>query len=299
MSSLVTVSSLLDALRLRHRPAPRVEGRRERRGVADPLGHLHRLHRQAGAALAVRSEVEADGEAAHDLGLQRAVLVTEQLERVLEPGHLLLVDDAGQRTLPADGEGRASHLVAMAEGLGRRRRRPERSAAGVRLPTLDLGIAERDEHVDPGVVGGIPQLEGVERHLVEAGALLVGHELHRAVPGAQGVADRLLGRPGAGALGEVEGELGQAALHLGGLALDRLTDLQVQAHAPGGRDVPVEGLPHDRVGEAVVAGDVRLLGEQASGDGLVQQVEQLVALAVADDLQRVQVELASHDRRRA
>ena len=52
------------------------------------------------------AKYEADRETAHDLGLHRAVLVTEQLERVLEPGRPALVDHAGQRTRPPTARAR-------------------------------------------------------------------------------------------------------------------------------------------------------------------------------------------------
>ena len=92
-------------------------------------------------------------------------------------------------------------------------------------------------------------------------------------------------------------QLGEAAFHLHRLALDRLADLAVQAHAACRGHVLVERLAHDGVREAVVLGRVRLLDDQAGGDRLVEQVEELVALALADDLERVEVELPPEDRR--
>ena len=88
-------------------------------------------------------------------------------------------------------------------------------------------------------------------------------------------------------------ELGQARPRLVTVErLERLHRTSVEAHSPGAREPVVHRVTNQNVGEAKAAGCAGHIGDNASGERLVERVEQLVRHA-AQAGQRVERELAA------
>ena len=92
-------------------------------------------------------------------------------------------------------------------------------------------------------------------------------------------------------------ELGEVRVGVAGIeAFQRLANLPVQAHSPGGREVVIEGVTHQDVGEAQPTARPRNLADQSRDLGLLERIEDLVLGEAADSLERIDAELTSDDR---
>ena len=97
-------------------------------------------------------------------------------------------------------------------------------------------------------------------------------------------------------LAEVHREAAGALVGVRAVALlQRLADLAVQAHAARRRELGEQRLLHLRVREAVAPGLLRLL-DHARLERLLDQLQQRVLVAVAEQRQRVVGEVAADDR---
>lgn len=77
--------------------------------------------------------------------------------------------------------------------------------------------------------------------------------------------------------------------------LQCLPHLAVEAHAAGGRQLFQQGLLHEGVGEAVAPGGLRLL-DHPRGECFLDEAQEVVVAAFAEQRERVVGELASDDR---
>ena len=163
-----------------------------------------------------------------------------------------------------------------------------------------LGPAQREQQlVVPAFVAGAGEVERLQRPLVVPGRLLVGQDRQGTVAGPHRVVDGLLDIASAErALEEVVGQLGQMALGPARAhCFERVADLTVQRRAPAGRQLLVERLADETMGEHVPARrTVELLDDLCRGR-LVEHLEQLHRRDVEHALQEVELELAADGRR--
>ncbi len=134
---------------------------------------------------------------------------------------------------------------------------------------------------DPAVAGRF------QRALEVAGGVLVGQPRHGGARGARRVVHNLRGR--AAREPEVVGELGVVAAR----ALQRLADAPVQQRAASARELGVDRLAHERVGEDGAAG---LLADEVRGERGVERLDERLARQPARRREHVEAQLAAGDR---
>ena len=181
----------------------------------------------------------------------------ESGEGRLQHRDLLLVHHPeGAEEAPVVAERRLDESVAVAQGLGPAGRVQERLTEGGD-PSLALSGAEVESEVDRQ--GGVrpeqlvEQLDGLEE---------VAHGVGRGERGQGGLArlagvgDGLVRVHQLGGVEPVVGQLADAGLRVvSAEVLQGLGHLAVDAGPPGGPQLPVQGVLHEGVGEAVAPGD--------------------------------------------
>ena len=177
-------------------------------------------------------------------------------------------------------------------------RAAERVLCSGQVPGAAVRLPERDQQLAgvlvPAQAGALHQ---VERAGVVASGLLVGELRGRLVAGAARIADRLV-EAGAPGLEEVVGELRQVRLGARLVQiLERLADPPVQLQSARGGHVLVERVAHEHVREAEAPGRPRHRADQPRLDPLLEGGEELLLREPADALERLDVELATQDRR--
>ena len=146
---------------------------------------------------------------------------------------------------------------------------------------------------------GREQIERLQREVVEARGLFERERRGGAFGGTHRVGDRAFGVRRGCRLRVVVREIGQRFLAGRREPLDRLGDLAVQARAAGGGRLRVQRLADERVREGIAARDAGRLLHEASGERLVQDVEQAIFRKIGQRLKDRKVEFAAHDRREA
>ena len=149
----------------------------------------------------------------------------------------------------------------------------------VELARLAVGLAEAEQQVAAGrVVGGLGELQGLERAVEVADGLLVGQRRQRPARRAGRVVDGLGRRSGLGGLDEVVGELAERRVGVAGVPLleDR-ADPAMQTDAPGPAQRRVERLPNQRVGEGVAPRSTGFLLDDPALRGLLERLEHALA----------------------
>ena len=142
-----------------------------------------------------------------------------------------------------------------------------------------MGLAEAEQQFAAGrLVGGLGELQSLERAVEMADGLLVRQRGQRPPRRADRVVDGLGRRSGLGGLDEVVGELAERRLGVAGVLLfeDR-ADPAVQPDSPGPAQRRIERLPNQRVGERVAAQSTGFLLDDPALRGLLERLEQPLA----------------------
>ena len=270
-----------------------VEAGGERARVAEPAREVDRLLGERQPAIRVARVVELEREPRQQPRAQRAVLVAERRERLLEQRQPRLVDAAEHRPLAGVAERRAAEQRRVAQharrGGGGLERGPRRRLHAGAV----LGGALREQQLGAHrILEGAGQLARAQRRAVVLRGLLPGELAVGAARGGEREVDRALGLLDRGGLREVVGELRQVRIEVGAAqARDRLADAAVQARPAQLRQPVVERRAHERVRERVAA-DAPGLAQHARLDALLQRADQRVLLERGDRLEHVVVELA-------
>ena len=266
------------------------------RGSLEAARELDGLLGQREPPFGVAGVVELQREPREQPRAQRAVLVAEPLERLLEE------DEAARRrrgrgsTTGPRSRARRGRAAACRRAPGGRGGGAERGARLLLHPGAVLGGAEREQQLAADEVVRRPgQLARPQRRAVVVGRLLPGQQPVGAAGGGEREVDRPLGLLERRRLGEVMGELGQVRVQVrAAQARDRLADAAVQPRAAQLREPVVERRAHERVGERVAA-DRAGLAQHARLDALLERADQRVVVQRRDRLEHVVVELAADD----
>ena len=176
-----------------------------------------------------------------------------------------------------------------------------RRARALAFARRQLGIAERDQDLAARrIVGGDGRVERVQRPCIVAGRFLVGEEPGRALRRRDAVAYGAAGVACGRALRKVVRERREMRIEIGATRLlDDLADAPVQADAQRRRQIVVQRLAHEGVGEGIAADAVGRGGEDPGLRGLVEQLEDAIGGCLGDAREDVDAELAPDHRRRA
>jgi hypothetical protein len=171
-----------------------VERGRQRRRVAEPLGHRDGLGAQLGALAGLAREVELGGEAAEDAGGEGGVAVPEGAPRLAEQSDEVLVDatELEPAQARAVAQRRAREQLGGIELAGQAGRALECLTRRHRVAAAALRLAECEQELAAaGHVGALLQAEDLQGALVVPGRRFVGELGHRVLAGAHGIVDRL------------------------------------------------------------------------------------------------------------
>lgn len=215
--------------------------------------------------------VERDCQPREQARAQRAAVGRQAAQGLLEDGHEVVVDDPGGEPEAAEAERGARQEVGVLHAAGEVDRGQQGGAGGV-AAGLHLRLAAVQEQLAAAAVVVLAEhVERGERRVEEVGGALVGQGGQRLAPGALGVLEGLGRVAHRRRLDEVVRELGGA----GRRALERLAHRGVQPGAARGREVAVEGLADEAVGEAEAPGRAGRLLDELHGEGLVELLEQV------------------------
>jgi hypothetical protein len=269
--------------------------------VAEATGESQGFVAQLPAAVAVGAEHELGGQDGEQAGPHHVFPVAPGPQGRLQDRHPLGVDaEAPVPEAPVAGQPGPGQPIGVAHPFRPLGRFPEGGPVTGLTPVV-LGLAERDEEVDPprlleGLFGNVGQLECLA---VVAGRLVVGQLDEGAVPGPSGVHRRPAGVGGRSRRPPpVVGQGGQVVVKAVGVdCLDGLGHPAVEGHPAKGGEPVVDGVPDQGVGEAVAPPG--RLQDEAGSDRLLQGGDQFLFLEIARHLDQGQLELGPHDRRRA
>ena len=268
----------------------------QRGGVAETAGRRQGPGAQRHATLPLAAEGELTGERGLQAGRSLVVGVGDGVDGSLEQGHPLGVDLARPAEHgPAVGQGGGRQEPAVGGGTSQAAGVEERiPIGGVTAPAL--GLSQRHEDLGPPTVVVLGRLEHLEGPLEVTGGIFESEAVDGGPGGTHRVVDRLVVLGGRRRrLEEVVGQLGDVRLVAGVEDLQSAADTRMQLHAPGGGELPVEGLTDQGVREGVGAG--RHLDDELGVDGLLQGPQELLFGEVADRFQHRVAELGADDSR--
>ena len=237
--------------------------------------------------------VELRREPAEQLRAQRRVSLTDRGERLLEQRDERLVDDAGLRQ-QADPEHRAGELLRALEPAGECRRALERRPSLPRLRGPPLSEAEVEQQLEAALgLAGAVELERLERPRVEVRRVLVREALGGAGRRPGRVVDGSLGVHRAPGLEVVVGDVPEPLVDLVRVQrLDRLADLAMDHGPARRRDLRVQCLADEGVGEGVAARPLARLRDQSRVGRRRERPADVFGRVATDPLDDLQVELA-------
>ena len=250
----------------------------ERRRVVQPARHRHGLGHERVAALGgPEPVVEGGGDAGQQAGAQRAVRrarcarapprAATTATSSGTPGERLKTWMPSAAWASSSGRLTERAASAAASSVSRADGSPARVRA---IPSASSSSAWRGE-VERKL------LADVERQLEQLRRPLVGEHPHRLVSGSVAYSKRALGLPAGGCLGEVVRELGEVlgvvSVHL----LQGLRRLPVQADALGRRELRVERVADQPMGEAEPPDRAGRLDDETGRPRLVEQRDQRLA----------------------
>src|ERR687895_1733711 len=288
--------AFLDVVRSPGGPVSRGEHIGERLLVADSARHLKRLARERRLALINSRVGERRRQAAHKPRPECALLPAERNERPLQelcdrPGHGW-VHLQPQRS--PEAERRASELDRITQLLGKRGRPEACLTRLLQLAGAPARLAERKQQLAlPPLVQPPPTSLGtVDGTGVMGRSFVVGQPRRGLLRRGHAVANRLVGIAPAARCEEVTCKLG--GIRLGALEAERLERLPrppvEQSPAYAGWS-PVEGLPHESMGEAKPSRHLFELGEEPGIERLLERSFQLTRGALRKGGERFELEL--------
>ena len=147
------------------------------------------------------------------------------------------------------------------------------------------------------LLGGRVECERGERELVEPSRLLVAQQLGCLVAGPPRKVDRLGCVTSGRCEHEVMRELGEVRLGVSGVEiLEGFSRAPMQRNPTRRRETVVERVADERVCEAQTSASPRHVRDDPRGDGLVEDVQQLLGGPSAEPFERVEAELPSEHR---
>src|SRR5207249_11320181 len=271
---------------------------RQRGSITQASGDLDGLPAVSISPFRVRVVSESAGQPGQDASAQSGFLGPHGRESFLKQG-----SQGPVTSCPSPYE-----ATAVSEGgLGKQLGDPQVSRA---LGSMKEGllrarsVAGSDERVAQGkekrtsqlLIGGPLQVEGLEGHAVQPNGFLVREEPDSAVAGCPCVSNGSIHVATRRGLKEVVCQLRQVRFSaLPVKALQRLAHPPVQASPMRRRDLLVQRLPDQDMGEAQSCERPWDLADDPSGNRLVQCLQDLVGFHVHDTAQRVEIELPAED----
>ena len=186
------LQALLHVARAPQRPVASHEGEAQAARIADLAGELDRFAAELGAAFARLREAQLDRQPGNEPRAQCRLVVADRVERLLEQGDELVVDDAARHLARHPvAERRGGEQLGGAESARRVGRPSEGLLRLQRVARLGLRVAagEQQPARQRGVGGRL--VERLDGQLVEPRRLFVREHAGRALGGALGVLDRL------------------------------------------------------------------------------------------------------------
>jgi hypothetical protein len=262
-------------------------------GVPEPLRAGLGLAEQSVHAWASLALLQQECQAREEPRARPYVGVAERAERALEEPCALLVPSAEAQAGVAVGG--VSHRVRVAQPLGHLHRLSEDRAREVAPPLLKVHPGQSAEQLAaPLQVGRRKALQQRECVLEVSASRLQG----RDCPGAMAGPRRVVGRPGR-VVGQVEvaGQVGEAVARVvAPERFQRLAHAAVEERARVAREVGLDRVAHQRVGEAIV-GAARGLAHQVGALRLVERLGYEGVRRTAHSREPLARELAPQHRR--